>query len=223
MRITSSCILLLAATFLPQKLQYPNARTVDVVDDYHGTKVPDPYRWMEDLNASDLKTWIAQQNALTESYLRTLPMRAHFQRRISRLWDFRKTNLPSVEGGRLFYRMNTGMQQQSPLYMREGLDGPATLLIDPNLLWPDATTSLAEFSPSPDARLLAYTIAEGGADWQTVRLRNLSTGQDLSDEVHWVRFSNLSWTKDAKGFFYSRYPEPRSEERRVGKECRARL
>ena len=196
------------ATLLPQKLQYPTARTVDVVDDYHGTKVPDPYRWMEDLNAPDLKTWIAQQNALTESYLKTLPMRVHFQRRISRLWDFRKTNLPAVEAGRLFYRMNTGLQQQSPLYMREGLDGPATLLIDPNILWPDATTSLAEFSPSPDARLLAYTIAEGGADWQTVRLRNLSTGQDLPDEVHWVRFSNLSWTKDAKGFFYSRYPEP---------------
>ncbi len=207
MRITSSCILLLAI-LLPQKLQYPAARTVDVVDDYHGTKVADPYRWMEDLNAPDLKTWIAQQNALTESYLKTVPMRAHFQRRISRLWDFRKTNLPAVEAGRLFYRMNTGMQQQSPLYMREGLDGPATLLIDPNILWPDATTSLAEFSPSPDARLLAYTIAPGGADWQTVRLRNLSTGQDLPDEVHWVRFSNLSWTKDAKGFFYSRYPEP---------------
>ena len=208
MRTAVLALTLLLAILLSQKLQYPTTRTVDVVDDYHGTKVADPYRWMEDLNAPDLKTWIAQQNALTESYLKTLPMRAHFQRRIFRLWDFRKTNLPAVEGGRLFYRMNTGTQQQSPLYMREGIDGPATLLIDPNILWPEATTSLAEFSPSPDARLLAYTTAEGGADWQTVRLRNLSTGQDLPDEVHWVRFSNLSWTKDAKGFFYSRYPEP---------------
>ena len=100
------------------------------------------------------------------------------------------------------------MQQQSPLYMRERLDEPATLLIDPNILWPDATTSLAAFAPAPDARLLAYTVAEGGADWQTVRVRSLATGQDLADEVRWVRFSALSWTKDSKGFFYSRYPEP---------------
>ena len=104
--------------------------------------------------------------------------------------------------------MNSGLQPQSPLYMREGLDGPATLLIDPNIIWPDATTSLAEFAPSPDGRLLAYTVAVGGADWQTVRLRNVATGQDLADEVRWMRFSNLSWTKDARGFFYSRYPEP---------------
>ena len=199
---------LLLAIALSQKLQYPPARTVDVVDDYHGTKVADPYRWMEDLNSPELATWIAQQNALTDSYLGGLPLREHFRRRIARLWDFRKTNLPVVEAGRVFYRMNTGMQQQSPLYMRERLDGPATLLIDPNILWPDATTSLAEFAPSPDGRLLAYTIAIGGADWQTVRVRNVATGQDTTDEVHWMRFSNLSWTKDSKGFFYSRYPKP---------------
>jgi prolyl oligopeptidase len=163
---------------------------------------------MEDLNAPELAAWIAQQNALTESYLKGLPLRAHFQRRIARLWDFRKTNLPLVEAGRLFYRMNAGMQQQSPLYVREGLDGPATLLIDPNILWPEGTTSLAEFAPSPDGRLVAYTLSVGGADWQTVHVRNVTTGQDLADEVRWMRFSNLSWTKDAKGFFYSRYPEP---------------
>ena len=193
---------------LPQKLQYPATRAVDVIDDYHGTKVADPYRWMEDLSAPELADWIAQQNALTESYLRALPARAHFQRRIARLWNFRKTGLPIAEGGRLFYRMNDGLQQQSPLYVREGLDGPATLLVDPNLLWPDATTSLAGFAPSPDGRVLAYTIAAGGADWQTIRLRHLATGQDLEDSIAWMRFSNLSWTKDSKGFFYSRYPAP---------------
>jgi prolyl oligopeptidase len=199
---------LLLVMLLSQQLKYPPARMVDVVDDYHGTKVADPYRWMEDLNSPELATWIAQQNALTESYLKRLPLRAHFQQRIAQLWDFRKTNLPVVEAGRVFYRMNIGLQQQSPLYMREGLDGPATLLIDPNILWPDATTSLADFSPSPDGRLLAYTIAPGGADWQTVRVRNVSTGQDLPDEVQWMRFSYLVWTKDSDGFFYSRYPEP---------------
>ena len=193
---------------LTQRLQYPITRKGDVVDDYHGTKVADPYRWMEDLNSPELAAWIAEQNRLTEGYLQGLPIRAHFQRRIARLWNFRKTNLPISEAGRLFYRMNTGMQPQSPLYVRDGLDAPATQLIDPNILWPDAATSLASFAPSPDARLLAYTIAEGGADWQTIRVRSVTTGQDLADQVQWMRFSGLSWTEDAKGFFYSRYPEP---------------
>jgi prolyl oligopeptidase len=201
-------VVLLQITVLTQKLQYPVTRRGDVVDDYHGTKVADPYRWMEDLTSAEVTAWVGEQNKLTDSYLRNLPIREHFQRRIARLWNFRKTNLPIVEKGRLFYRMNTGMQQQSPLYVREGLDGPATQLIDPNILWPDATTSLASFAPSPDARLLAYTTAEGGADWQTIRVRSLTTGQDLADQVEWMRFSGLSWTEDGKGFFYSRYPEP---------------
>ncbi|MEO6212842.1 MAG: prolyl oligopeptidase family serine peptidase [Vicinamibacterales bacterium] len=191
-----------------QRLQYPVSRKADVVDDYHGTKVPDPYRWMEELNAPELSTWIRDQNRVTESYLSRLEIRPHFQRRITRLWNFRKTNLPVVEAGRLFYRMNTGLQSQSPLYMRDRIDGAPVQVIDPNILWPDATTALAGFSPSPDARLLAYTTAQGGADWQTVRIRRLTTGQDLADEVQWMRFSGLSWTRDAKGFFYSRYPEP---------------
>ena len=112
------------------------------------------------------------------------------------------------------------MQQQSPLYMREGLDGPPTQLIDPNRLWPDGTTSLAAFLPSPDARSLAYTVAQGGADWQTISVRSLTTGQDLDDEVQWMRFSGLSWTQDGKGFFYSRYPEP-PEGKVLGRRCRA--
>ena len=208
--LSAACVLVafLEIIVLTQKLQYPVTRKGDVLDDYHGTKVADPYRWMEDLNSPELAAWIAEQNRLTEGYLRDLPIRAHFQRRIARLWNFRKTNLPISEAGRLFYRMNTGLQPQSPLYVRDGLDAPATQLIDPNILWPDATTSLASFAPSPDARLLAYTIAEGGADWQTIRVRSLTTGQDLADQVHWMRFSGLSWTEDAKGFFYSRYPEP---------------
>ncbi|HXG54947.1 MAG TPA: prolyl oligopeptidase family serine peptidase [Vicinamibacterales bacterium] len=188
--------------------KYPVARRGDVVDDYHGTLVPDPYRWMEDLNSPELAAWIQEQNRLTEHYLSAFPIRGHFRRRILQLWDFRKTNLPVVESGRLFYRMNTGLEAQSRLYMRDGLDGAAVQLIDPNVLWPDATTSLAGFAPSPDARLLAYTTAEGGADWQTIRVRRVPTADDLADEVHWMRFSGLSWTKDSKGFFYSRYPEP---------------
>ncbi|MEO5896186.1 MAG: prolyl oligopeptidase family serine peptidase [Vicinamibacterales bacterium] len=196
------------AGVLTQKLQYPVTRKAEVVDVYHGTKVPDPYRWMEEVNSEELAAWIAEQNRVTETYLSGIEIRPHLQRRIMRLWNFRKTNLPIAEAGRLFYRMNTGLQPQSPLYMREGVDGAPVQVIDPNILWPDATTSLAGFAPSPDARLLAYTTAEGGADWQTIHIRRLTTGQDLDDTVQWMRFSGLSWTRDGKGFFYSRYPEP---------------
>ena len=144
-------------------------------------------------------------------------MRAHFQRRIARLWDFRKTNLPAVEAGRLFYRMNTGMQQQSPLYMREGLDGPATLLIDPNILWPDATTSLAEFSPSPDAPAARLHDRRGGADWQTVHAcEPLSTGQDLPDEVHWVRFSTCRGRRTRRASSTRGIPSRRAARRLRG-------
>ena len=107
-----------------QKLQYPVTRKADVVDVYHGTSVPDPYRWMEDLNSPELAAWIAEQNRVTETFLADLEIRPHLQRRIMRLWNFRKTNLPIVEAGRLFYRMNTGLQPQSPIYMREGIDAP---------------------------------------------------------------------------------------------------
>ena len=212
MRITIPLACIAAAAIqvsvLTQKIQYPVTKTVDVADDYHGTNVPDPYRWLEDLDSKETTDWVADQNRLTESYLARQPIREHLRRRIQRLWNFKKTNLPIIEDGRLFYRMNTGLQLQSPLYMRESLAAPATQIIDPNLIWPDATTSLATFAPSPDARLLAYTYAKGGADWQTIKVKRLTTGQDLDDELEWMRFSGLSWSHDNKGFFYSRYPEP---------------
>ena len=191
-----------------QAVQYPSTKKGDVVDDYHGTKVPDPYRWMEDLDSEDVSAWVAAQNALTTKYLASLPSRDIFKERISVLWDYPKTNMPVVEAGKLFYRQNSGLQKQSPIYMRVGIDAKPQLLIDPNVLWPDGATSLSTFAPSPDARYLAYTTAEGGADWQTVHVRDIAAGRDLSDNVQWMRFSGLSWTKDGRGFFYSRYPEP---------------
>jgi prolyl oligopeptidase len=206
--LVGAAALTFQVTVLTQKIAYPHTKTVDVVDDYHGTRVPDPYRWLEELDSKDTAEWVAAQNRFTESYLGEQPIRAHFRRRIQRLWNFRKTDLPVMENGQLFYRMNSGLQLQSPLYMREGLSARPTLIIDPNLIWPDATTSLAAFAPSPDTRHLAYAFARGGADWQTIRIRRLTTGQDLDDEVSWMRFSGLSWTKDSKGFFYSRYPQP---------------
>jgi prolyl oligopeptidase len=189
-------------------LQYPPAHKVDIVDDYHGTKIADPYRWMEDLESKPVAEWVAAQNRLTFSYLEGLPSREPFRARITELWDYPKTSIPRLEGGRLFYRKNSGLERQSPLYMRAGLSAPPSLLIDPNKISPDGSVSLANFSPSPDGSLVAYTLSQGGADWQTVHVRDVAKAADLPDKVEWMRFSGLSWTKDGKGFFYSRFPEP---------------
>lgn len=191
-----------------EKLKYPEARKGDVVDTYGTVKVPDPYRWMEDLNSPELKAWIEAQNQLTYSYLERLPIREHLRKRIAALWDYPKTTIPRLEGGKLFYRKNSGLQKQSPIYMRAGLTAPATLLIDPNVRWPEGDIALASFAPSPDAALLAYTTSEGGADWQTIHILDVAKSSDLPDRIEWMRFSGISWTKDSKGFFYSRYPEP---------------
>jgi prolyl oligopeptidase len=190
------------------RTQYPVAPKNDVVDDYHGTKVPDPYRWMEDLDSKDVAEWVAAQNKLTIDYLQRLPMREQLRTRITELWNYPKTSIPVQEAGRLFYRKNTGLEKQSRLYVRSSLNGAPTLLIDPNTWSADGSLALAQYSPAPDGQLLAYGVSEGGADWQTIKIRDLISGKDLADEVKWMRFSNLSWTKDGKGFFYSRYPTP---------------
>jgi prolyl oligopeptidase len=189
-------------------LTYPATRKADVVDDYFGTRVPDPYRWMEDLDAPELAAWRDAQNALTFSYLGRLPLRDRLRERITTLWDYPKTGIPVREGGRYFYVKNSGLQRQAPIYVRDALDTAPAIVIDPNVLSPDGSVSLAQWSPSPDGRLLAYGLSQGGADWQTIHVRDLSTGRDLDDAVEWMRFSDLSWTKDNRGFFYSRYPEP---------------
>jgi prolyl oligopeptidase len=191
-----------------QRLPYPMPRKSDVVDDYFGTKVADPYRWMEDLDSSEVVDWVAVENKLTFDYLERLPLRQHFRQRLTELWNYPRITIPVREGGRLFYRKNSGLQRQSPIYMRESLAVSPTVVIDPNALSPDGAVSLANYAPSPDAKLLAYTLSEGGADWQTGRVREIGSGRDLPDEVQWMRFSWLSWTKDGRGFFYSRYPEP---------------
>lgn len=190
------------------KLSYPVAKKGDVVDDYFGAKVADPYRWMEDLDSADVASWVAAENQVTFAYLASLPRRERFNKRITELWNYPKVSIPVREGGRYFYQKNSGLQRQSPLYVRESLTAAPALVLDPNVLSPDGSVSLAQWMPSPDGRMLAYGLSEGGADWETVHVRDLDKGQDLADEVRWMRFSNLAWTKDAKGFFYSRYPEP---------------
>ena len=189
-------------------LSYPATKKGETVEDHFGTKVADPYRWMEDLDSKDVSEWVAAQNRLTEEELSKLPARDRFKRRITELWNYPRTGLPVREGGRYFYTKNSGLQRQAPLYVRASLTAPPTLVIDPNLISPDGSLSLAQWGASPDGKLVAYGLSEGGADWRTLHVRDVDASKDFDDEVKWMRFSNLSWTKDSKGFFYSRFAEP---------------
>jgi prolyl oligopeptidase len=189
-------------------LTYPATTMGSVVDDFGGTRVADPYRWMESLDSPEVKAWIAAQNAVTDPYLDALPHRKALNERLTALWNYPRVGLPSLEGGQMFYAKNAGLQRQAPIFRRDGIDKPPTVVIDPNVISEEGTVSLAEYKVSPDAKLMAYGLSEGGADWETIHVRDLGTGKDLDDEVHWMRFSGISWTKDAKGFYYSRYPEP---------------
>jgi prolyl oligopeptidase len=191
-----------------QRLQYPASKKGDVVDTFHGTSIADPYRWMEDLGSSETVAWIGAQNAITNAYLGKLPHRETLRKRITELWDYPKVSLPVREGGRLFYRKNSGLQKQSVLYLRRTLSGPPRIVLDPNKLSPDGSTALFGSTASPNGKLLVYALSEGGADWQTLHVRDLTTMRDVEDRVRWVRFSGVEWTNDGKGFFYSRYPEP---------------
>jgi prolyl oligopeptidase len=194
----------------PASLTYPVARKANVVDDYFGTKVADPYRWMEDLNAPDVKQWVDAENAVTNRYLDSLPVRDALRKRITELWNYPKVTPPRYAGRHWFYNRNSGLQRQSVVFTRETLNGKETVAIDPNALSPDGSIALSGFVPAPDAQHFAYGQSEGGSDWATYYVRELGTGKQLSDVVRWVKFSSLSWTEDGKGFFYGRYPEPRA-------------
>jgi prolyl oligopeptidase len=187
--------------------KYPQPRKGDTVDNYFGTRIADPYRWMEDLNSSELKQWIDAENAVTFKYLDSLPVRDALKARLTELYNYPRVTTPRFVGRHWFYRRNSGLQRQSVIFTRETLDGPETVVIDPNVLSPDGTTALSLFDPSPDGRHFSYGQAEGGSDWSTVYVRELA-GKQLPDEIKWVKFSSIAWTEDGKGFVYGRYPEP---------------
>lgn len=189
-----------------QKLTYPPTRRGEVVDTYGTKPVADPYRWLEDADSAETKAWVIAQAAFTEEQLAELPMRPWFKDRITKLWDYPKAGVPTFEAGTLFYSKNSGLQKQAPVFAKRGSAAEMQIL-DPNLLGAEGSIALANWVPSPDAKLLAYATSEGGADWQDIHIRDLATGNDHAEVVAWVRFSGLSWTKDSRGFFYSRYPE----------------
>jgi prolyl oligopeptidase len=190
------------------RIAYPQTATGDVILELHGERIPDPYRWLEEADRPEVASWVAAQNAVTRPYLETAPMREHFRARITQFYDFPRTSIPSWRGGRWWYSKNTGLQRQNAWYSRATLDGPESLVLDPNVLWPQGDVALTSFRPSPDGRYVAYGEAVGGADWRTLVVRDLATGALTADTVRWARFTGIEWTQDGRGFFYARYPEP---------------
>ncbi len=198
-----------------QELDYPETKTVDVVEDYHGTPVADPYRWLEDTDAEATAEWVEAQNEVTFDYLHDLPEREALRGRLEELLDYERYSMPWKEGDRYFYTYNTGLQNQSVLYVTDRPAEDGQVLLDPNTLSDDGTVALAGAAVSPDARYLAYGLAASGSDWREFRVRDIETGRDLDDHIRWVKFSGTSWTEDSGGFFYSRYPEPEQEGDRM--------
>lgn len=193
----------------PKKpLTYPESHKVEQIDDYHGIKVSDPYRWLENLDSKETKAWIEAQNQITFSYLSEIPAREQIKQRLTKLWDYEKYSIPFKEGNRYFYYKNDGLQNQSVLYTLTSLNDEPRVLLDPNLLSKDGTVALTGISLSKDGKFLAYGLSKSGSDWQEWKVRDIETGEDLSDHLQWIKFSGASWTHDSQGFFYSRYDEP---------------
>jgi prolyl oligopeptidase len=189
---------------------YPLAPQGDVVDDYHGHIVPDPYRWLEDGDAPAVRAWIEAEVQLTEHFLGAIPARDVIRRRLTAVWDYERFGLPQRVGQAYAYAKNTGLQNQGVVYVAPSLDGPARVLIDPNGFSADGTVALNGTSFRDDGRYVAYATSASGSDWMTWRIRDVETGVDLEDEIRWSKFSGAAWLLDGSGFYYSRYAEPDS-------------
>lgn len=217
-----TCLVLATACILParagdeHKLAYPVAHRDATVDTYFGTRVPAPYQWMENLSDPALHRWVEAENRLTESYLSKIPLRGWIRHRLTRLWNHARESTPEqLKNGMLFFRRNSGLQNQGVLYVQNGPDAQARVLLDPNTLSPDGSIALAGSAPSPGGRYLAYALSRGGSDWRTLHVLDVATGKVLPDTVRWVKFSGIAWTHDGKGFFYARYPEPPHGEQAI--------
>jgi len=199
-------VLIVFASCNRSGVNYPETKKVDVVDNYFGVKVSDPYRWLEDDNAPEVAEWVKAQNAVTNEYLASIPFRDKIKNRLAEIWNYNSMSLPFKEGGKYFFFKKEGLQNQSVLYYQNTLEDEAKVLLDPNTLSADGTVSLGEFAISKDGKYIAYALADGGSDWRTIRVKDIVSGVELTDELRWVKFSSISWHKN--GFFYSRYDSP---------------
>lgn len=194
-------------------LTYPSTRKADQTDTYHGVKVADPYRWLEDPNAEETQRWVKAQNEVTFGYLNQLPGREKLNGRLTELWNYERYGTPFKRGNRYFYYKNDGLQNQSVLYTLPTLEAEPVVLLDPNTLSEDGTVALGGMAISENAQYLAYGLSTAGSDWTEWKVRDIETGEDTEDYIRWVKFSGAAWTHDHKGFFYSRYDEPKEESK----------
>jgi prolyl oligopeptidase len=200
-----------ASLLLPlmaQGFDYPAAPRGKTVDNYHGTQVADPYRWLEDVDAPQTRAWVAAQNQLSLPFLAALPEREALHARLTDLWNYERYGVPQRIAGKLFYTRNDGLQNQPVLYVQEDADAAPRVLLDPNTLAADGTVALTQWEVSPDGRWLAYGLAAAGSDWNEFRVREIASGRDQPQVLERIKFSGISWSRDAQGFFYSRYPQP---------------
>jgi prolyl oligopeptidase len=186
---------------------YPPAKKDAVVQDYNGVKVSDPYRWLEKADDPDTVKWVDAENALTRSWLDG-PRREAIKARLTELLDFPRVSVPEKQGNRYFFARNSGLQNQSVIYVREGITGPERVLLDPNMLSPDGTVALSATAPTQDGSLFGYGLSKSGSDREELFVRDVTTGKDLPDKVQWAKFTGITWTPDHSGFYYTRYPQP---------------
>jgi prolyl oligopeptidase len=192
------------------QLRYPPATRGDHIDHYHGIAVPDPYRWMEDIDSPQTRTWVEAQDKLSSDYLTALPHREEIARRLKRIWNFERWNAPEKYGSNWFYTHNDGLQNQAVLFVTTDPASKGRLLLDPNTLSADGTVSLRSMAISSDGRLLAYALSDGGSDWQIWHVRDVASGADLPDTLRWSKAGEGSWLKDGSGFYYTLYDAPRA-------------
>lgn len=191
-----------------QRVEYPETRRDNVVDSIHGVEVADPYRWLEDDNSEETKAWVTAENKVTFAYLERIPEREKIRSRLEKLWNFERFGTPIKRGNRYFFSRNDGLQNQSVMYVMDGLNGEPRVLLDPNTLSSDGTVSLASFDVDQDGTKVVYGVSDGGSDWRAFYVRDVETGKDLPDKVEWAKFTGASWSRNGKGFFYSRFDEP---------------
>ncbi|NTW25876.1 MAG: prolyl oligopeptidase family serine peptidase, partial [Lentimicrobium sp.] len=189
-----------------EKINYPRAAKSDVSDNYFGVTVADPYRWLEDDNSAETAEWVKAENEITEAYLQKIPFREAIKNRLTELWNYPRYGVPFRKGNYYFFTKNNGIQNQSVLYIQDGLAGEPRVFLDPNTLSADGTTALASYKASRDGSFFAYAIAKAGSDWNEIYVIETATGKLLSDKLEWVKFSDIAWK--GNGFYYSRYDKP---------------
>jgi prolyl oligopeptidase len=182
-------------------------RKDDIIEDFFGTKVEDPYRWFEDAESKDTIEWSKEQNKLTSEYLENIPQRSKIKKRLTELFDYKKYSIPIRKANRYFYRKNDGLQNQDIIYMKEDVNGEPKIVIDPNKLSEDGTIAVINTSYTKDGKILAYSLSESGSDWQEIRIKDIDSGKEYDEVIKWTRHSNIAWKNDNSGFYYSRFPE----------------